>query len=315
MSVAFNDQRPRRQVEQYTPGSRWDPPAKTERKCGVDALRDRIVCVIVVWCGPEMSRTSSTAFALFALAICACGGASSQNSNTGDTASATQTQSVATSSGGDSQRSSANNRCASMGVSSGMSIEGQLGTLRQSEVSATLNPALDRMHTCYAQRLEEHPYLAGGAQFKIRIGTDGAVRWVLPLQSSIGDRATERCMADVLSGLRFPQPCGGETETTWGPTFEGGEDARPAVAWESSRVQTQVNRRRAQLTQCLATVSGASADVTLYVGQGGRVVTAGASVSTQDAASAIECLVNEVSAWRGLPDPGSYPAKATFHLP
>ena len=102
-----------------------------------------------------MSRTSSTAFALFALAIGACGGASSQNSNTGDTASTTQTQSVATSSGGDSQRSSANNRCASMGVSNGMSIEGQLGTLRQSEVSATLNPALDRMHACYAQRLED----------------------------------------------------------------------------------------------------------------------------------------------------------------
>lgn len=314
MNVAFNGQRPRRRFDQYTPVARSDPPAKTERKCGVDDPSLRIVCAIVVWCGPEMSRTSSTAFALFALVMSACGGASSQNSNTGDTAITTQTQTVATS-GGDARRSNADNRCASMGVSNGMSIEGQLGTLRQSEVSATLNPALDRMHTCYAQRLEEHPYLAGGAQFKIRIGTDGAVRWVLPLQSSIGDRSAERCMADVLSGLRFPPPCGGETETTWGPTFEGGEDVRPAVAWESSRVQTQVNRRRAQLTQCLASVSGASADVTLYVGQGGRVVTAGAAVSTHDAASAIECLVNEVSAWRGLPDPGSYPAKATFHLP
>lgn len=259
-----------------------------------------------------MSRTATTAFALFALASNACGGATTQANTENTTTTTTQSQQATS---GNTARATATNRCAAMGATGGISIEGQLGTLRQSEVSATLNPALNRMHTCYAQRLEEHPYLAGGAQFKIRVGTDGAVRWVLPVQSSIGDRTTERCMAEIIQALRFPEPCGGETETTWGPTFEGGEDARPAVAWEASRVQTQVTRRRAQLTQCLSSASGASADVTLYVGQGGRVVTAGAAVSTHDAAAAIECLVTEVSAWRGLPDPGSYPAKTTFHIP
>jgi hypothetical protein len=260
---------------------------------------------------PLMSRHAIPAFALFAVAFSACGGASTQSTTTTTTTAAT-TPSTA---GGATQPSTANNRCAAMGATGGISIEGQLGTIRQSEVSATLNPALQRLQGCYAQRIEEHPYLAGGVQFKIRIGTDGSVRWVLPIQSSIGDRSTERCMSEILQSLRFPEPCGGETETTWGPTFEGGEDARPAVAWEPSRVQTQVNRRRAQLSQCLASASGASAEVTLYVGQGGRVVTAGAAVSTHDAAAAIECLVTEVSAWRGLPDPGSYPAKTTFRVP
>lgn len=257
-----------------------------------------------------MSRTANSVIVFSTLAFVACGGATSQT-NTATTDPTTTTQSVAASSGA----STTNNRCAGMGASGGISIEGQLGALRQSEVSATLNPALNRMNTCYANRLEEHPYLAGGAQFKIRVGTDGSVRWVLPIQSNIGDRTTERCMAEILQGLRFPEPCGGEAETTWGPTFEGGEDARPAVAWESSRVQTQLTRRRAQLTQCMGAASGASAQVTLYVGQGGRVVTAGASVSAHDADSAIECLVTEVSAWRGLPDPGSYPAKVTFSVP
>lgn len=260
---------------------------------------------------PTMSRTANPVIVFSALAMAACGGASTQTTSTTDTTTSTTTQSVTASSGA----SATNNRCAAMGASGGISIEGQMGTLRQSEVSATLNPALARMNTCYANRLEEHPYLAGGAQFKIRVGTDGAVRWVLPIQSNIGDRATEQCMAEILQGLRFPEPCGGEAETTWGPTFEGGEDARPAVAWETSRIQQQVTRRRAQLTQCLGAASGASAQVTLYVGQGGRVVTAGASVSTHDADSAIQCLVSEVSAWRGLADPGSYPAKVSFSVP
>jgi hypothetical protein len=69
------------------------------------------------------------------------------------------------------------------------------------------------------------------------------------------------------------------------------------------------------LSQCLASATGATAEVTLYVGPGGRVATAGASVSTHDAHAAIDCLVTEVSTWRGLPDPGSYPAKTSFRIP
>lgn len=245
--------------------------------------------------------------------IAGCGGSTTQSTQSTDNTQ--NSQSSASNGASSGSQNTAQSRCAGMGASNGITIEGQLGTLRQSEVSATLNPALSRLQTCYTNRLEAHPYLAGGVQFKIRVGTDGSVRWVLPLQSSIGDRQTERCMADVLQSLRFPEPCGGETETTWGPSFEGGEDARPAVAWDAARVQTQVNRRRTQLAQCLRSASGANAEVTLYVGQGGRVVTAGASVSTNDASSAIDCLVSEVSGWTGLPDPGSYPAKATFRLP
>ena len=90
---------------------------------------------------------------------------------------------------------------------------------------------------------------------------------------------------------------------------------RPAVPWTASRIQTQLNRRRAQLAQCLAGAAGATAEVTLYVAPGGRVATAGAAVSSQAAAGSIACLLSEVSGWRGLPDPGSYPAKTSFRLP
>lgn len=260
-----------------------------------------------------MRCTGNPVFVFATIAMTACGGATAQSSTTTETtgSSHSTTQSMTASSGA----SATNDRCAAMGASGGITIEGQLGTLRQSAVSATLNAALNRIQRCYTTRLEEHPYLSGAVQYKIRIGTDGFVRWVLPTQSTLGDRATEQCMVEILRGLRFPEPCGGEAETTWGPSFEGGEDVRPAVAWETSRIQQQLTRRRAQLMQCLGAATGASAQVTLYVGQGGRVITAGAAVSTHEADSALACLVHEVSAWRGLPDPGSYPAKVSFTVP
>ena len=224
------------------------------------------------------------------------------------------TTSTANSGGAQQAADGTVNRCPTA-TGAGMILEGQLGTLRASEVSATVNPTLPRLQSCYARRLEEHPYLAGALQFKIRVSTDGSVRWVIPLQSSMGDRETEQCMLEVLGALRFPEPCGGETETTWGPSFEGGEDMRPAVPWSAARIQTQVNRRRAQLAQCLAGAAGATAEVTLYVAPGGRVATAGAAVSSPSAAGSIACLLSEVSGWRGLPDPGSYPAKTSFRIP
>lgn len=206
-------------------------------------------------------------------------------------------------------------RCASMGASSGISIEGQLGTLTRVEVSSTLNPVLERLQTCYTQRLEEHPYLAGEVQFKLRIATDGSVRWVIPTRSSMGDRVTEQCMMGALRALRFPTPCGGEAETTWGPSFEGGEDARPATAWDSGRIQRQIDRRRVQLTQCLQRAPGARADITLYVAPTGRVAAAGAAVSTPEAGESIDCIVQELLTWQQLPSPGSYAAKTTFSIP
>ncbi len=251
-----------------------------------------------------------------ALLTARCAGGASQTitpprSDQGPSSTST---SAASSGGSRPTAVTAGNRCPAV-TGGGMVLEGQLGTLRAAEVSATVNPTLPQLQACYARRLEEHPYLAGALQFKIRVGTDGAVRWVIPLQSSMGDRETEQCMLDVLGSVRFPEPCGGETETTWGPSFEGGEDARPAVPWTSTRIQAQVGRRRAALAQCLGGASGASAEVTLYVAPGGRVATAGAAVSSEAAARAIPCLLSEVSGWRGLPDPGSYPAKTSFRVP
>ncbi len=249
----------------------------------------------------------------FAVLAVGCGGGSAGgNSSVGDPTNSTSTQTSGSSTQVVAVRDP--NACPEPSSSGGLSIEGQLGTIRQGQVSATLNPAVNQLQQCYTRRLEELPYLAGAVSYKIRIGTDGAVRWVLPTADTIGDHSTSECMKQILAGLHFPRPCGGETETTWGPiTFEGGEDARPAVAWEVSRIQRQIDRRRPQLTQCLHGAHGAQADVTTYIAPGGRVATASASVNHHEAAEAVQCLVQEVSTWQ-VADPGSYAARVTFRV-
>jgi hypothetical protein len=195
----------------------------------------------------------------------------------------------------------------------GIVIEGQLGHLTQAQLNAVLGPATQQLAGCYNDRLAEHPYLAGHIELKIRIGADGVPLWVAPVNSTLGDRPTEQCMIERAMALRFPRPRGGETETTFPLDLEGGEDARPATPWPPSRVDRVVGQHRAELQQCMQGATGPF-DVTLYAARGGTVSTAGVSFASNAGASVADCLVRQVSGWR-VPDPGSWYAKTTIHLP
>ena len=197
-------------------------------------------------------------------------------------------------------------------ASGGIVIEGQLGFLTQEQLTGVLTPATAQIAGCYNDRLSERPFLAGRIDLKIRIGADGAPLWTIPLHSTIGDRPTEQCMIERVMALRFPRPRGGETETTFPLTFEGGEDARPAVDWQPSRVTRVVDQHRAALTNCTHGMPGPF-EITLYAAPHGRVATAGVGIGTSAAASAVDCLVREVTSWH-VPDPGSWYAKTTIQF-
>lgn len=195
----------------------------------------------------------------------------------------------------------------------GMSIEGQLGTLPQPRVRAALHAAEAQLTACFTQRLEAIPCLSGRVGFKIRVGTDGAVRWVMPTATTMGDRDTERCMQHALARVEFGRPCGGEAEITWAMELDGGPDARPATVWPPSRLDALLRQRRAALAAC-RNGSTAALAVTLYAAPDASVAAAGVSIPEPQAEEAAECVLREVRAWR-LPSPGSWYARATVNIP
>ena len=199
------------------------------------------------------------------------------------------------------------------GATGGMTIEGQLGSLAPSGVTRVLRAATDDLAGCYRQRVETLPFLSGRIELKIRVGTDGSVRWALPTVSSLGDRETERCMMDRARTLRFDPPCGGEAEVTFPLEFAGGEDARPATDWAPARVESAVHQHRTALARCRGTVTG-PITLTVYAGMDGRVVSAGASVPDENAVVAVDCMLDAVITWH-LPLPGSWYARATVQIP
>lgn len=192
-----------------------------------------------------------------------------------------------------------------------LQVEGLMGTLSTMAINRGLEPRMPRFASCFTNRYEQVEMLGGRIQLSFRVATDGSVRWVYARASTVGDRETERCLLDVAGSTRFSEPQGGEAEFNWPLALDPPEDVRPPFNWETDRIAEVLDANGGEvLSSCRP---GASFIVTVYVAPGGAILTAGASTVDQQAADAIDCIVDAVKLWE-MPDPGSYPAKVTFEL-
>lgn len=190
----------------------------------------------------------------------------------------------------------------------GSEITGLLGTIRPDQVNNALEPRTNQFFACLEPRMSEVRFLGGEVRLSFRIHVDGTVAWVYPSQSTLGDRHAERCILEVASRARFPQPRGGEAEFSWGFAFDPPDDVRAPIAWEATYVGPALLSGAPELAQRCG-VRGAR--VTAYVAPGGRVIAAGASSPDVDSLSALDCVIDAVQGL-AMPDPGSYAAKVTF---
>ena len=184
--------------------------------------------------------------------------------------------------------------------------------------SAPSTPAPSRAPSTARRRLQELPaaglsrveVLAGNLKFFLRIGEDGSAKWAYLEESDLGDRDTERCLLDAVMGAHWPRPDGGDAEARY--TLELQAQGRPATDWSSDKVMAALGKAGGALDQCTSGTSGFKG--TLYVGPGGRVLSAGVAVPSKDAAGKADCVAKVLGKLKGLPSPGSWPAKVSFGL-
>lgn len=201
------------------------------------------------------------------------------------------------------------------GVRGGIAIEGQMGTIPTANVRSVIAEADPRFEACFTARLEALPVLAGRIEMKLRVAEDGAVRWVVPLQSTLGDRSVEECMLGVARGLRFEAPCGGEAEVTHQLDMDGGPDRRPATEVPAARLDVAMRNHRREIEACRSPeASLRGARVWLYLAPDGSVAAAGAPATTEAELTATQCALRALRAWR-VGSPGSWYARTVVTLP
>ncbi len=193
-----------------------------------------------------------------------------------------------------------------------LKVKSELGSIDPADVKRAFSALSDRFMECQKRGIDRVEVLSGNVKFFVRIGEDGTARWAYLEGSELGDRETEKCLLDVVMGARWPKPDGGEAEARHGVELPL-QSTRPANDWSSDKVAGSLGKHGDAIDRCKAGAS-ASFHATMYVGPGGKVLAAGVATSTRDGEDRVDCLAGVLVKMKGLPSPGSWPAKVGFDL-
>jgi hypothetical protein len=192
-----------------------------------------------------------------------------------------------------------------------LQMRSELGSVDPADVKKTFRGLEGQFSDCQKQGLDRVEVLAGSVKFFVRIGADGAAKWVYLEDTDLGDRPTEKCLLDAAMGAHWPKPDGGEAEAHYGmelPLLA----TRPPNDWNSDKVTQALVKHHAAIEQCKE--GSGQFHATLYVGPGGHVLAAGVAVPGKDDGDKADCLADVLTKMKGLPSPGSWPAKVSLGL-
>jgi len=234
--------------------------------------------------------------------------------------------------------------------SGGPMVEQELGSIDQRAVEKKFFDLQSKLETCHTQGRDRVEYLSGDVKVFLRVGKDGRVKYSWFEESTLGDRATEKCILDLFSVTEWPKPQGGEAEIRNGFGWPAGSERQP-TPWGPEKVigaLDEDSEAKKNVEKCKSGISG-DFRVTAYVEPGepeghasghgsgkgngkgggkkaghgskgakkseggGRFKALGVAAPGKDGAEKIDCVVDALKDL-SLPSPGSYAAKVTFLL-
>jgi hypothetical protein len=190
-------------------------------------------------------------------------------------------------------------------------MKSELGSVDPGAVKKAFHTLDDPFMECQKRGLERIEVLAGNVKFFLRIGEDGAAKWAYVEESDLGDRATEKCLITAIMSQAWPKPDGGDAEAHYGIELPL-QATRPPVDWGAEKVSARIGKYADAIDRCKGGASGFQA--TIYVGQGGTVIAAGVATAHKDSEEQADCLADLLVRAKGLPSPGSWPAKVSLPL-
>jgi len=198
-----------------------------------------------------------------------------------------------------------------------MVVEGTLGSLTDDEISGPFQRRWSDVSRCYATEKQKLRYLGGKIELKFRVGHGGEPKSVHVQGSTVGSWEAERCILEIARGLTFSKPHGGkEAEFVYPIEFRS---EAPVTPWagDDKRVVAALPRLKRDVAGCAAKASGtkppAGMVVTVYVGPGGKIASAGLHADAAVDETLATCVADKARTWR-LFDPQGRMAKVSLRL-
>ncbi len=197
-----------------------------------------------------------------------------------------------------------------------LQMSSELGSIDEKETNAVFDKASSQLNACYKEGRKHLSFLSGDIKFFLRITEAGTVKFAQVEGSTLGDRSTELCMMEALRNAPWPKPTGGEAEVRKSFGFDPPSNVRAPVAWNSDKLAEPLSKIEKDIGKCKKS-STATFLVTAHVhpdGKHGKIEIASIVPSTREAELVVDCLLEALKDMKGIPSPGSYPAKVSFNL-
>lgn len=195
----------------------------------------------------------------------------------------------------------------------GIQASSEIGGLNEEEVDSAFKRSVVALQACVNRGAERVEFLGGSVAFFLKINGAGKVEHAHLERSTLGDRATEKCMLAELKRRSWPKPVGGEHGLARKSfDFDPPNDVRPATEWDAEEVSEPLAELKARIDECKAGGSG-DFEATAYVATDGSVLAASVTPPDESGDASVDCLVEAVESTK-FPSPGSWPAKVTFSL-
>lgn len=187
------------------------------------------------------------------------------------------------------------------------SIESEIGGLNEEAMDRAF--AALEVQRCLTEGSSRLSAIGGQFKLRLRINREGGARWVYLSESTLGDRATEKCVLDLARARSWPRPLGGEGLAE--KAFEIDAPAAP-VMLEEKRMVADVARARAAAAKCRHGIVG-SFFATVHVRPDGHVSAAGVAPPSERGEDVSDCVVDAIRKLRFRPS-APRAAKVSFEI-
>ena len=192
-------------------------------------------------------------------------------------------------------------------------MEGLLGTISQYDVERVVKRGYEKMFECFQDPWDLLEEIEGSFELVMEVGADGSVLQVYLRDGDLGSRQAEACIVDKVAGFTFPAPEGGDKAMiSYAMEIEEPYDHPEPHNWGGAKSREVLTEHMEDLEACLEGETGVT--LTVYIGRGGKVVSAGATSSSYELYEAGLCLAKAAEVWIYPEDPGERPAKAVLEF-
>jgi len=168
--------------------------------------------------------------------------------------------------------------------------ESEIGGMNEYAVEDAFKSLQRPILRCFESGSSRVEALGGSFTVSFRVDRKGATRWAYMKSSTLGDRATESCVLDLVRRETWPKPLSGEGLAQ--KSFDIEPSAAPHVL-DGKRVRSVIKLAQKRTATCRKGVSGAFL-ATAYLEPDGRVRAAGVAPPSEQGEAVVDCVVDEL---------------------